>query len=70
MDDKGIIYNVAFSVSGAFILADHLAFTLAFDSACLLPVLLLKLIAGILGILVASFIVNRKKSEGSLQKLL
>ena len=70
MDDKGIIYNAAFSVSGAFILADHLAFTLAFDSACLLPVLLSKLIAGILGIIVAVFVTNRKKEKNGLQKLL
>lgn len=70
MDDKGIIYNSAFSVSGAFVLADHLAFTLAFNADCLLPVLLAKSIAGILGVLVASFVIKRKKGENSLQKLL
>ncbi len=63
MDDKGIIYNSAFSVSGAFLLADHLAFTLAFNADYLLVVLLAKLVAGILGILVAAFVINRKKEK-------
>ena len=32
MDDKGVILNSAFIVSASFVLADHLAFTIAFNS--------------------------------------
>lgn len=61
MDDKGVVLNAAFSVSGAFILGSHLAFTLAFDGAYLFPVLFGKFIAGVLAVLVAN-VVYRKNN--------
>lgn len=59
MDRKGVVMNAAFSVSGAFILGSHLAFTMAFDSAYCFPVILGKLVAGISAIVVADIVFNR-----------
>lgn len=53
MDRKGVLLNSAFIVSGAFTFAGHLAFTMAFDAAWLLPMIVGKLTAGLLAILVA-----------------
>mgnify|MGYP002516412304 CR=1 FL=1 len=33
MDRKGIVLNMAFAVSAAFVLGDHLAFTMMFDAS-------------------------------------
>lgn len=54
MDAKGVMLNAAFSVSAAFVFADHLAFTLAFDPAYLPGVVAGKLISGVLAVVVAS----------------
>jgi len=56
MDRKGIILNSAFTVSAAFVFADHLAFTLAFDASCLPGVIVGKLVAGICSVILANFI--------------
>jgi len=53
MDRRGALLNAAFTVSAAFALADHLAFTLAFDAACLPAMLVGKLTAGVLAVLIA-----------------
>lgn len=53
MDRRGIVLNAAFAVSAAFILADHLAFTLAFNAAYLPAVTLGKAVSGILAVAVA-----------------
>ena len=53
MDRRGAVLNAAFTVSAAFAFADHLAFTLAFDAACLPAMLVGKLTAGVLAVLVA-----------------
>jgi len=47
MDGKGVLINSAYMVSGAFIFAGHLAFTLAFNEAYVLPVIVGKFAAGI-----------------------
>ena len=60
MDDKGIIYNSAFSVSASFVFAGHLAFTLAYSADCVPAVIVSKLIAGVTSILVAYLIFGRK----------
>lgn len=56
MDRKGAILNSAFSVSAAFVFADHLAFTLAFDSSCLPGVIVGKLVAGVCAVILANFV--------------
>lgn len=53
MDDKGVVLNSAFAVSAAFTFADHLAFTMSFNEAYVLPVIVRKLTAGIFAVLIA-----------------
>lgn len=64
MDDKGVVLNSAFAVSGAFLLADHLAYTLSFNAEYLPAVIVGKLISGILAVILATIIYkkNVKKS--------
>ncbi len=59
MDKKGVVMNSAFTVSGAFILGSHLAFTLAFDSTYVLPVIIGKLISGVLAVILSYFIFDK-----------
>lgn len=59
MDSKGLLLNAAFAVSGAFTFAGHLAFTMAFDAAYIVPMIVGKLVAGILAILVAHMVSKR-----------
>jgi len=53
MDRRGIVINSAFSVSAAFVFADHLAFTAAFCSDAIPAVIVSKLVAGATAVLVA-----------------
>ncbi len=53
MDKKGIVLNSAFAISGAFTFADHLAFTMSFDSEYVFAVITGKLVSAILAVLVA-----------------
>ncbi len=59
MNEKGVMLNAAFAVSAAFVFGDHLAFTLAYDPACLTGVIVGKLTAGLLSLLAANFMYNR-----------
>lgn len=59
MDSKGAVLNSAFAVSAAFLLAGHLAFTIAFDAAYLWQMMLGKLISGIFAILFAQIVYKR-----------
>ena len=59
MNKKGRIMNMAFCVSAAFVLGDHLAFVLSFDRAFVLPMIVGKLISGILSVLLANIVYNR-----------
>ena len=56
MDRKGVVLNSAFAVSGAFVLGSHLAFTMAFDSTYVFPVIIGKLVSGVLAILLSNII--------------
>ena len=62
MDEKGKLINIAFAVSGAFVLGGHLGFTASVETEMILPMMLGKIIAGILAILVA-FIASGKRNE-------
>ena len=68
MDTKGIVLNSAFAVSAAFTFGGHLAFTMAFDTAYLAPVIVGKLIAGFAGLLLAVILYERvyKNKEATL----
>lgn len=59
MDKKGVVLNSAFAVSGAFVLGSHLAFTMAFDSTYVFPVIVGKLVAGVLAVLLSNIIFNK-----------
>jgi ethanolamine transporter len=56
MDPRGKVINVAFSVSAAFVLGDHLGFTAGVRPQMIAPVIVGKLVAGILAVLVAWWI--------------
>jgi ethanolamine transporter len=72
MDDKGAVLNSAFAVSAAWVFAEHLAFTIAFNEAYVVAVVVGKLVAGISAILLASAVYkktdlfNRQKETVSL----
>ncbi|MHB8904450.1 MAG: ethanolamine utilization protein EutH, partial [Patescibacteria group bacterium] len=59
MDDRGKVINVAFAVSAAFVLGDHLGFTASVNSNMILPVIIGKLIGGLSAIIVAGFVYKR-----------
>lgn len=63
MDKKGVVLNSAFSVSGAFILGSHLAFTMAFDSTYVLPVIVGKLVSGVLAVILSCIIFNKANNR-------
>ncbi|MBE6884260.1 MAG: ethanolamine utilization protein EutH [Ruminococcaceae bacterium] len=54
MDRKGIILNSAFVISGAFVFAGHLAFTMAFNADYIAPMIVGKLVAGITAVFLAN----------------
>jgi len=61
MDKKGVVLNAAFAVSAAFTFAGHLAFTIAYDSSFVLPMIIGKLVSGLSAVLLALCVY--KKSE-------
>ena len=63
MDKKGIVLNAAFSISAAFLLADHLAFTMAYDAEYLFPMMAGKIISGIAAVFLALIIYKRSYPE-------
>ncbi len=63
MDKKGVLMNSAFAVSAAFTFAGHLAFTMAFDANYIFPVIIGKLVAGVLALAVAMLLFGRKTEE-------
>jgi len=65
MDEKGIVINSAFAVPAAFVFADHLAFTLAFNPDYLGAVIVGKLLSGILAIFLSLFVYKRLNKGGN-----
>ncbi len=63
MDDRSVTLNAAFAVSAAFTLADHLAFTMAFDSSYLWQMILGKLVSGITALLLAAIILKKQMEK-------
>lgn len=56
MDPKGTVLNAAFAVSAAFTFGGHLAFTMAFDSRYVMPMIVGKLLSGVCAVFLAFFI--------------
>ena len=59
MDKKGVLLNSAFAISAAFVFADHLAFTMAFNSAYVVPVTIAKLAGGVTALIVGCLLYSR-----------
>lgn len=53
MNPKGVVLNSAFAVSASFVFGSHLAFTMAFDSSYLVPMIVGKLISGVCAVILA-----------------
>ena len=60
MDDRGKLLNVVFAVSGSFVLGDVLAFTGGVNPEMVFPVIVAKLSGGILAVLLAVFLLDKK----------
>lgn len=67
MDDKGVVMNAAFAASAAFVFGSHLAFTQANGPEFLVPMIVAKLVAGVLSLLMA-VIVYKKSQQKKEQK--
>lgn len=63
MDEKGICVNGAFMVAAAFALADHLAFTLAFDASYVGAMLAGKLISGVFAVVLTFLLYPRTEKK-------
>ena len=62
MDERGKVVNVAFAVSAAFVLGDHLGFAAGFSPEILPAMIVGKLAGGISAIAVAILLTRQKKS--------
>ena len=62
MNERGKVVNMAFAVSAAFVLGDHLAYTASFAPTAIVPMMIGKLVGGVFAILVA-FIFTRQKTK-------
>ena len=63
MDKKGVVLNAAFAVSAGFALGAHLAFTMAFDSTYIVPMLVGKFVSGILAVVLALLLYKEKPKK-------
>ncbi|MBQ3530040.1 MAG: ethanolamine utilization protein EutH [Oscillospiraceae bacterium] len=63
MDRKGRILNMAFAVSAGYVFGDHLAFVLSYDRAYALPMVAGKLVGGLVAMVLAVLVLNRKNSH-------
>lgn len=61
MNQKGVVLNSAFAVSAAFTFGGHLALTMAFNSAYVLPMIVGKIVSGISAVVLASLIYKDKQ---------
>lgn len=59
MDNKGKMMNIAFSVSGAFVLGSHLGFTAGVNKDMVFPIIVTKLVGGISAVFVAVYLYNK-----------
>ena len=65
MDKKGLVLNSALTVTVAFCFGSHLGFTMSYDEAYVLPMIVAKLVSGIVAILIALLIYKDGKTEES-----
>lgn len=60
MDERGVVLNSAFAVSGAFVFAGHLAFTMSFEESFVPSMIVGKLVAGIVSVGIAWLITRNR----------
>ena len=67
MDSRGVVLNAAFAVSAAFTFGGHLAFTLAYSEGCpfdaVTPMIVGKLLAGVLAVVLALVLLRGKNPK-------
>lgn len=62
MSDRGVIVNIAFLIPASYALGDHLAFQAAVDTATVVPMIVGKLLGGVLAVALALFLTGQKKT--------
>ncbi|RKQ28441.1 ethanolamine utilization protein EutH [Oceanobacillus halophilus] len=60
MDPRGKVINVAFAVSGAFVLGGHLGFVAGINQELVFAMIVGKLVGGISAVLIAVFVTNKR----------
>jgi ethanolamine transporter len=65
MDEKGKVYAVAFSVCASFALGDHLGFTAGVDATAIFPMIVGKIIGGVVGIVIAGMLVVKSPKRAA-----
>lgn len=65
MDNRGKVINVAFAVSAAFVLGDHLGFTAGFNEDMIFPMMVGKLVGGVTAIFVAMIFANKMEKKNN-----
>ena len=68
MNPKGVVLNAAFAVSASFALGSHLAFTMAYGSPYLWPMIIGKFISGVCAVAVALLLYKEKKGANKLRR--
>ena len=69
MDKKGVVLNSALSVTVAFAFGSHLGFTAAYDNAYVFPMIIAKLVSGIVAVAIALLIYKEDKAEPQNQQI-
>lgn len=64
MNKKGRVMNMAFAVSAAYVIGDHLAFTMVFDKSYIPSIMTAKLVSGIASLIAAHFVYNSSVKKG------
>jgi ethanolamine transporter len=67
MGEREKILNVSYSVCAAFVIGDHLAFTAANAPELIAPMMVSKLVAGLIAVALALLFTRKMKSEATLR---
>ena len=65
MDERGKVLAVAFSVCASFALGDHLGFTAGQDASAIFPMVVGKILGGVIGVVIAMLLVVRSPKESA-----
>ncbi len=70
MDKKGVVLNSALAVTVSFAFGSHLGFTMSYDGAYILPMIVAKLVAGAGAVTLALLIYKDKKALPNIEEAL